>query len=99
MCHLRPSDPPPTRHTFRPHRYAFLVTRQNASAFNQPLNFDTSKVTTMKRMFAVRSARARVPNLESGSPRAHVPLGPPPHARLPAMQRAPLAPHRVLPSV
>jgi len=35
-----------------------LSTRQGASAFNQPLSFDTSKVTTMEAMFAVRSARA-----------------------------------------
>ena len=48
--------------------YYPLLTRQNAWAFNQPLSFDTSKVTTMFRMFAVRSARARVPNLESSPP-------------------------------
>ena len=35
------------------------LTRQDARAFNQPLNFDTSKVTTMYSMFYVRSARAR----------------------------------------
>jgi hypothetical protein len=29
-----------------------------ASAFNQPLSFDTSKVTSMGWMFSVRSARA-----------------------------------------
>ena len=38
-----------------------LSTRQEASAFNQPLNFDTSKVTNMKEMFHVRSARALFP--------------------------------------
>ena len=32
-------------------------TRQQASAFNQPLSFDTSKVTTMSGMFQVRSPR------------------------------------------
>jgi len=36
-------------------------TRQLATAFNQPLSFDTSKVTTMKFMFYVRSARALTP--------------------------------------
>jgi len=36
-------------------------TRQGASAFNQPLSFDTSSVTTMYRMFKVRSARALGP--------------------------------------
>ena len=35
-------------------------TRQGATAFNQPLSFDTSKVTDMKYMFYVRSARALV---------------------------------------
>ena len=32
-----------------------LPTRQSASAFNQPLSFDTSSVTTMQGMFQVRS--------------------------------------------
>jgi len=31
---------------------------QGASAFNQPVSFDTSKVTDMKQMFEVRFARA-----------------------------------------
>ena len=43
--------------------YALRVARQYAEAFNQPLSFDTSKVTTMVNMFEVRSASARVPNL------------------------------------
>ena len=46
--------PPPAPHTL-------LSTRQAASAFNQPLSWDTSKVTTMHKMFAVRSARALAP--------------------------------------
>ena len=33
-------------------------TLQHAYAFNQPLSFDTSKVTNMVAMFDVRSARA-----------------------------------------
>jgi len=33
-------------------------TRQSTSAFNQPLSLDTSKVTSMHYVFAVRSARA-----------------------------------------
>jgi len=41
-----------------PHRMPLLSTRQLAWAFNQPLSFDTSKVTTMHAMFQVRSARA-----------------------------------------
>ena len=36
-------------------------TRQDARAFNQPLSFDTSKVTYMSYMFYVRSARALTP--------------------------------------
>ena len=36
-------------------------TRQGASVFNQPLSFDTSKVTDMYAMLAVRSARALTP--------------------------------------
>jgi hypothetical protein len=34
---------------------------QNAHAFNQPLSFDTSKVTYMWHMFYVRFARALAP--------------------------------------
>jgi len=45
-----------------PHRTpSFDSTRQGASAFNQPLSFDTSSVTDMYRMFYVRSARALAP--------------------------------------
>ena len=44
-----------------PASHARLSTRQGASAFNQPLSFDTSKVTTMGGMFLVRSARALAP--------------------------------------
>jgi hypothetical protein len=40
---------------------ALPSTRQEAYAFNQPLSIDTSKVTTMDRMFNVRSARALAP--------------------------------------
>jgi len=63
-------------------------TRQNARAFNQPLSFDTSEVTTMNHMFAVRSARALAPNsLESGLP-VHAACAAtasrPPASRLPA---------------
>ena len=35
--------------------------RQIAHKFNQSLSFDTSKVTTMRQMFRVRSARALAP--------------------------------------
>ena len=46
------------RHTPLRSSHARLSTRQGASAFNQPLSFDTSSVTNMDRMFMVRSARA-----------------------------------------
>ena len=38
-----------------PASYAHLAARQSAEAFNQPLSLDTSKVTTMYYMFAVRA--------------------------------------------
>jgi len=66
--------PPPPPHTLRPpgpHSsphivYALLSTRQRASAFNQPLSFDTSSVADVGQMFFVRSARALAPpSLES----------------------------------
>ena len=47
--------------------HASLSTRQYAPAFNQPLSFDTSSVTTMYQMFEVRSARALPSNSTVGS--------------------------------
>jgi conjugal transfer/entry exclusion protein len=62
---LPPSGP------LRMARMPLLSTRQNVQAFNQPLSLNTSKVTNMVGMFAVRSARALwPPGLESGLPRA-----------------------------
>eukprot|EP00964_Phaeocystis_antarctica_P103321 scaffold68611_cov53-Phaeocystis_antarctica.AAC.1 len=63
------ASPPP--HVLSPHgphlnpptSNARLSTRQGANAFNQPLAFDTSKVTNMDQMFVVRSARALAPSL------------------------------------
>ena len=46
-------------HILRPAWYAFLSTRQSASAFNQPLSLDDSSVTDMQGMFHVRSPVAR----------------------------------------
>jgi hypothetical protein len=51
---------PPGAH-LAPASHALLSTRQNANAFNQPLSFDTSKVTGMNQMFTVRCARALAP--------------------------------------
>ena len=44
-----------------------LWTRQNARAFNQPLSFDTSSVTSMQYMFEVRAPSAHA---------THSPVGP-----------------------
>ena len=44
------------RPAFRPTLYALRSTRQSASAFNQPLSFDMSSVTSTGKMFQVRSA-------------------------------------------
>ena len=69
-------------------------TRQRAYAFNQPLSFDTSKVSNMNYMFYVRSARALAPNsLESGLPPCMPLAPPPPHALPPPGPH--LAPHRM----
>ena len=40
-----------------PSQHASLWTRQNMAAFNQPLSFDMSSVTSMQYMFSVRSAQ------------------------------------------
>ena len=63
---MRLASPPPSALTppgpyLFPRRMPALLTRQGALAFNQPLDFDTSKVTSMNRMFFVRSARALAP--------------------------------------
>jgi surface protein len=58
------ATPTPSRlpvHTPRPASRALLSTRQGASAFNQLVSFDTSKVTDMHGMFSVRPARALAP--------------------------------------
>ena len=83
--------------------HACLSTRQHASAFNQSLSFDTSKVTNMNRMFLVRSARALTPTVLSrallpvdaacvaATQRLHACRAAPPrasHARLPTRQGA-----------
>ena len=89
--------PPPSPH-LAPHRTPLPLTRQLAYAFNQPLSFDTSKVTDMAYMFYVRSARALAPNsLESGLPPCTPLAPPPPHALPPPGLH--LAPHRMCPSL
>ena len=56
---LAPVPPPPVSPST-----CLGVTRQQASAFNQPLSFDTSSVTTMYLMFYVRSAPCRASDLQ-----------------------------------
>ena len=56
-----PSSCPQLAH---PHS-TLLSTRQAASAFNQPLGFDTSSVVDMNGMFYVRSSPCPAPNLQS----------------------------------
>ena len=61
----KPSRPRPTP---RSASHALHSTRQDASAFNQPLSFDTSSVTDMNRMFYVRSAHALAPPAFTAGP-------------------------------
>ena len=57
-CHHTPQAlPPPGSHLSFSALHALPLTRQSASAFNQPLSFDTSSVTTMGYIFYVRSPR------------------------------------------
>ena len=44
-----------------PASYAFLSITQTALVFNQPLSFNTSRVTDMANMFKVRSASSLPP--------------------------------------
>ena len=73
--------PLPGSHLSPPHRMPSPSTRQFASAFNQPLSFDTSSVTNMYRMFRVRSARALGPQALSQAIPVHAACVPPPHHR------------------
>jgi hypothetical protein len=58
LCHI------PVPHAF-PSDGCPLWTRQYASAFNQPLSFDTSSVTYMSAMFEVRFRLRLLPPLPS----------------------------------
>eukprot|EP00964_Phaeocystis_antarctica_P004953 scaffold2698_cov48-Phaeocystis_antarctica.AAC.5 len=61
---LLPPDPYTSPRTACPS----FDSRQGASAFNQPLSFDTSSVTNMGYMFSVRSSPCPAPNLQSSPP-------------------------------
>ena len=89
--------PPPGLH-LAPHRMPLPSTRQRTNTFNQPLSFDTSKVTTMKDMFHVRSARALTPSRHGSGLPPCMPLAPPPPHALPP-PGAHLAPLRMCPSL
>ena len=88
----------PARTSLPPASNALLSTRQRALAFNQPLSFDTSSVTTMTNMFSVRSPRALGPQALSWAFPLHASCVPPPHprpSRLPAHTSP--SPHRMCP--
>ena len=56
------------------------MTRQLAEAFNQPLSFDTSRVTNMDEMFEVHSTRALRPDSSLAFPlNCTLHARPPPH--------------------
>ena len=89
--------PPATRPARRPSFYASLLTRQSASAFNQPLSLDTSSVTDMQYMFNVRSARA-LPAASIVRPSRHAVAPLPPHtflSRGPRVAPLPMLPCRL----
>ena len=60
-CVAATQRPHASRAARLPTSHARLSTRQEASAFNQALSFDMSKVTNKLYMFYVRSARALAP--------------------------------------
>ena len=60
-CIAATQRPHTSRTAHRRTLHVRFSTRQVARAFNQPLSFDTSKVTDMGAMFSVRSARALAP--------------------------------------
>jgi hypothetical protein len=72
-----------TRTALYRYSYASLSTWQGASAFNQPLSFDTSSVTTMYAMFLVRSAPALPAAFTVGFPCTLLAPPPLPHDRPP----------------
>ena len=69
-CVAATSRPPASQPACHPRRMPSLSTWQYATAFNQSLSFDTSKVTTMENMFYVRSAPCPAPDPQLG-PRLH----------------------------
>ena len=71
-----------------PHCVPLLSIRQKAEAFNQPLSFDTSSVTTMNKMFYVNSACALRSDSSQAFPCTLHALSPP-HRPRPASRPTP----------
>jgi len=95
-CRHHTTGPPASRLApLPPASDALPSTRQAASAFNQPLSFDTSSVTTMRDMFFVRSARALGPQALSQAIPVHAALVVPPPHRRPSRLRARTSPPRI----
>ena len=55
-CAATAPTPSASRSASRPASYALHLTWQRADAFNEPLSFDTSKVTSMENIFEVHSS-------------------------------------------
>ena len=84
-----PLAPPPPRsrllaRRLAPHRMPLLSTRQYTRAFNQPLSFDTAKVTDMGGMFYVRALTPAQPSAgrRACRLRRHAAPQPPPASRV-----------------
>ena len=94
LAPLSPAAPSclPARTSPRASYVLLSSTRQQASAFNQPLSLDTSSVTDMTKMLEVRSARTLTPSIQTAPPCE--PLAPPPPHVLPPPGPH-LAPHRM----
>ena len=77
-----------------------VVTRQGASAFNQPLTFDTSSVTDMSQMFYVRPPLTRaVPSAQSVPPCTRCVHRHRPHTPSPSRLPPPVSPSSCASSV
>ena len=87
-----PTSPPPGPHP-APHRVLSFRTRQRAKVFNQPLSFDTSRVTDMRSMLRVHFARVSCAHRLQSSPPLHATCAATaPPTILPAFQAAPRSP-------
>ena len=93
-CAAFAPTPVPNPRPYRvPNSCAPFSTRQEASAFNQPLSIDTSSVTDMNSMFRVRPERVKRSMPSRGFPGTLL-ASPSPHAPLPSP-----CPHRAPPHI